>query len=222
MIVLGYWPPKLFRENRGSLVVLGRSVIVPSLCHIFRTRLSLQLTSTVLSARVLQCFRLFIGCYGASPTPSARGRYPWPYHNEAVALHSRKSVLDAIPMMMSTVAFLQAMTVISPLFSRLGASSVDPREPVMSLSAIPARFSTRFPKLVFTVNNRGCQLTFQMYGKESASTRNNLGRNISCLYQIGGNMILGTLRLHCLEHNHVAEECQRNCREKLGRRYGQI
>ena len=34
----------LFRENRGTLVVLERSVIAPSLCHIFRTRLSRQHT----------------------------------------------------------------------------------------------------------------------------------------------------------------------------------
>ena len=45
IIVLGYWPPKLFRKNRGSLVVLERSVIDPSLRHIFRTRLSRQPTS---------------------------------------------------------------------------------------------------------------------------------------------------------------------------------
>ena len=55
-------------------------------------------------------------------------------------------------------------------------------DPVMSLSVIAARFSMRSPKLAFTVNNRGCQLTLQQYGRERADTRNNLRRHFSRLF----------------------------------------
>src|ERR1700677_4491292 len=122
-----------------------------------------------------------------------------------------------------TAADHERGTAPSRCFPACAPARVDPREPVMSLSVVTTRFSMRSLKLAFSANKQGCQLTppkaregKSIYQKQSQQAL------LLALYQICDDMILRTLCVHWREHVGDVEVRQRNCREELGRRPGQI
>ena len=102
-----YYPPELFREvPRASCGVRALRDRSESFRHLLlRTRLSRQ--PTVLESptpcsrtAALSLVHQLLRCFSS---PLCTLPYPWPYRSEVVALHSRESVHDAIPMMIEQV-----------------------------------------------------------------------------------------------------------------------
>ena len=122
-----------------------------------------------------------------------------------------------------TAADHERGTAPSRCFPAWALAHVDPREPVMNLSVIPTRFSTRSPKLGFTVNNWGCRLTPPNVREGKRKYQKQSRREwLLALDRMHADMILHTFCLHCPEHDWVVEEHQRNCRKELGRKPHQI